>query len=223
MKIREIEIQGAIFDIDGTLLDSMPIWQEVTSRYLEGLGITPAPDLGERIFHMSLKEGIHFVKEQYQLTQSEQEIEDGVVELIRHFYYEEAQLKKGVREFVQRLASENIPMMLATSGDRDLATHALARLGILQDFLALYTCDMFATNKREPKIFQLAQTKMEQEKCHPIPTDKIFVFEDSISAIHTAKDAGFQTVGILDMASNGAWEEIKATATLYVSGMDELA
>ncbi|MGN0345909.1 MAG: HAD family hydrolase [Lachnospiraceae bacterium] len=222
MKIRGMEIQGAIFDIDGTLLDSMPIWQDVTSRYLESQGITPEPNLGELIFHMSLKEGIHYVKEYYHLAKSEQEMEDGVVALIRHFYYEEAPLKQGVREFVQRLASKKIPMMLATSGDRDLATHALDRLGLLQDFLALYTCDMFATNKREPKIFQLAQQKMEQENGHPIPTEKIFVFEDSISAIHTAMDAGFQTVGIFDMASSGAWEEIKESATLYISGMDEL-
>lgn len=222
MKIRGMEIQGAIFDIDGTLLDSMPIWQDVTSRYLESQGITPEPNLGELIFHMSLKEGIHYVKEHYHLAKSEQEMEDGVVALIQHFYYEEAPLKQGVREFVQQLASEKIPMMLATSGDRDLATHALDRLGLLQDFLALYTCDMFATNKREPKIFQLAQQIIEQESGHPIPRDKIFVFEDSISAIHTAMDAGFQTVGILDMASSGAWEEIKESATLYVSGMDEL-
>ena len=154
-------IKAAIFDIDGTLLDSMPMWQDVCARYLISIGITPEPDLSKKVFSMTLKEGCKYTKEQYNLDISEDEIEDGIIKLIEHFYYYEVELKPGAKELIMELNAKNIPMVLATTGDEDLATHALLRNGIFNYFKKLYTCGEYNTSKRERYIFDLAKTELE--------------------------------------------------------------
>ena len=104
------KIKAVIFDIDGTIIDSMPIWQDVSARYLCSIGITPEPNLSEIVFSMTIKEGCHYTKEHYNLSMSEEEIENGIIELIKNFYYYEAEAKPGVIKLVRELKKNNIPM-----------------------------------------------------------------------------------------------------------------
>ena len=79
--------KGAIFDVDGTLLDSMPIWDDASERFLSGLGVKAEPGLNEIMFRMSLDEGAAYLKSAYGLDLSEQEIKDGILGVIRDFYF----------------------------------------------------------------------------------------------------------------------------------------
>ena len=79
--------KGAIFDVDGTLLDSMPIWDDASERFLAGLGVKAEPGLSEIMFRMSLDEGAAYLKSTYELALSEQEIKDGILGVIRDFYF----------------------------------------------------------------------------------------------------------------------------------------
>ena len=72
-------IKGVIFDVDGTLLDSMEIWEDVGVRYLNSIGIEAEPDLGTVLFTMSIQEGAAYVKEHYHLSQEPEEIVQGVL------------------------------------------------------------------------------------------------------------------------------------------------
>ena len=96
-------IKGAIFDVDGTLLDSMEIWEDVGVRYLNSIGIEAEPDLGTVLFTMSIQEGAAYVKEHYHLSQEPEEIEQGVLDIISNYYKKTALLKSGVKELLEMI------------------------------------------------------------------------------------------------------------------------
>lgn len=108
-------IKGAIFDVDGTLLDSMEIWEDVGVRYLNSIGIEAEPDLGTVLFTMSIQEGAAYVKEHYHLSQEPEEIVQGVLDIISNYYKKTALLKSGAKELLEKLDKHNIPMTVASS------------------------------------------------------------------------------------------------------------
>ena len=120
-------IKAAIFDIDGTLLDSMPIWQDVGRRYLRSLGIKAKADLEEKLDVLSLPEGVDYIKKEYGLHFPKEEMIDNIKQIVKDFYDKEAQLKPGAKTLVESLAKNNIPMIIATASDRDMAQAALER------------------------------------------------------------------------------------------------
>ena len=91
-----VGIHGAIFDVDGTLLDSMVIWEEAAVRYLNSLGLEPEENLSEKIMTMSMEEGADYLIDHYGVSLTRTQILDGIRELIRGFYEDEVQLKPGV-------------------------------------------------------------------------------------------------------------------------------
>ena len=99
----ESMIKGAIFDVDGTLLDSMEIWEDVGVRYLNSIGIEAEPDLGTVLFTMSIQEGAAYVKEHYHLSQEPEEIVQGVLDIISNYYKKTALLKSGAKELLEKL------------------------------------------------------------------------------------------------------------------------
>ena len=104
-------IKGMIFDADGTLLDSMPIWDDLGARYLKGIGIEAEPGLSEILFCMSLEESAAYMKRTYGLSQTEEEIRNGVLAKLDDFYVNEVQAKPGVSEFLRTLHERKVPMM----------------------------------------------------------------------------------------------------------------
>ena len=127
-------IAGAIFDADGTLLDSMPIWDNAAALYLEGLGYVPEPGLGRILYPMSMAEGADYLIARYGLSQSREEIVCGVSAAIEDFYFHRAQPKAGLEAFLRQLQERGIPMAVATTSDRRLVEAALKRLGLLSRF-----------------------------------------------------------------------------------------
>lgn len=88
-------IRGAIFDLDGVLLDSMGIWNDLGARYLRGQGITPEPGLNAILFAMSMEQGAAYLKAHYPLPQSEAEIGDGIARMLADYYFYEVPAKPG--------------------------------------------------------------------------------------------------------------------------------
>ena len=100
-------IKGVIFDVDGTLLDSMEIWEDVGVRYLNSIGIEAEPDLGTVLFTMSIQEGAAYVKEHYHLSQEPEEIVQGVLDIISNYYKKTALLKSGAKELLENTTMKN--------------------------------------------------------------------------------------------------------------------
>ncbi|MBQ7559218.1 MAG: HAD family phosphatase [Synergistaceae bacterium] len=198
-----------IFDADGTILDSMYIWHELGGRYLRSIDVEPERNLAEILYPLSLEQGCVYLKERYALEQTLPEIREGIVRIIQDFYIDEVGLKAGVRDFLQSMLEKNIPMVIATSGDRTLLNAALERNGIAGYFNAIFTCSELETNKHEPKIY------LECAKFFGLEPYNIAVFEDSLFALETAKAAGFITFGVEDDSNINDRERIIEVADFY--------
>lgn len=208
-------IRGAIFDVDGTLLDSMGIWENAGVRYLTGIQIEPEPGLSKILYPMTIEEGVSYVKENYGLTQSEEEITKGLLTIVRDFYYEEVQVKKDVIKLLKKLKNDQIPMVIATAGHKEYAEAALKRLGMGDFFKEMITCSELGKGKHDPDIYlQCCQSL-------GLQPEETAVFEDAGYALETAKNAGFITVGIRDMSNEDSWDRIKDTADYALNGWDE--
>ena len=208
-------IKGIIFDVDGTLLDSMHIWGELGKRYLSFVGIEAKPGLAKILFPMSLDESSEYLKNEYYLPDSVEKITEDTIEILSNFYRYEATPKKGAVDFIKRMQNRNIPMAIATSGDRRILDTALERLGISDCFTAILTCSDLKTNKREPIIYlraaELLGTKPEETA----------IFEDVLHAIKAARSAGFITYAVEDISSMQDRKEIKRTADFYLQDLSD--
>ena len=149
-------IRGAIFDLDGVLLDSMGIWEDLGARYLRRLHITPEPGLNEVLFPMSMEQGAAYLKAHYPLQQSEAEICGGIARMLKDYYAQEVPAKPGAAALLAFLAERGISMAAATSSPRAHVTAALDRLGLLPYLNAVFTTGEVGGSKHEPVIYHLA-------------------------------------------------------------------
>ncbi len=203
-------IRGVIFDVDGVLLNSMPVWENLGEIYLERLGIEAEKGLGETLFAMSLEEGADYLIENYGLKQTPGEIIAGLNREVQDFYGRKVPLKEGVRGYLEKFRDRKIPMAIATSGDRANAEAALKRLKVLSYFRAVFTCSEIGSSKSQPDIYYAAALQLDTD-----PSDT-WVFEDALHAIRTAKKAGFRTAGVYDRASGRDLAQIRDTADIYL-------
>ncbi|MEL7654699.1 MAG: HAD family phosphatase [Bacillota bacterium] len=201
---------GAIFDLDGTILDSMPIWDNAGEMFLNKLGINAEPGLGKIMFAMCMTEGAEYLKERYSLNMGIDEIIAGINHTIQDFYFHQVQLKDGVKQFLIEMKQAGIPMAAATSSDRKIVERALERLDVINFFDKILTCTEIGAGKEKPDIYFAAAEHM-----GTLPKDT-WVFEDALHAIQTAKSAGFRTVGVYDASSKENWGEIKKISEIYM-------
>lgn len=187
-----VNFRGAIFDADGTLLDSMHVWRNLGELYLKRRHIEPEEGLSTKLWPLSYEQGCEYLRSHYGLHESVSEIQREISAMIEDFYRNEAELKPGVREFLRVLAERNIPMVIATAGDKDLLNAALIRNGIAEYFCGVFTCSELGTDKHNPKIFLACADFLR------LSPSEVAVFEDSSFAIRTAEEAGFITFMIED-------------------------
>ena len=213
MIVPRFPIKAAIFDVDGTLLDSTDAWTGVGIKYLINKGIpaeTIQSDLDEVLDQMSLEEGAVYMQEHYGITDSVEEIRAGFLAVIDHFYREEAQLKPGMQQLLQNLADSDVTMMLCTTSGEELVLAALERCGVKDYFDGIITTEGTTTSKHEPYMYLACAEAMEAK-----PRETL-VFEDVLFALQTAKAAGFRTVGVEDDKSASDKEAIKAISNYYL-------
>lgn len=187
-----VNFRGAVFDADGTLLDSMHVWRNLGELYLRRRGIEPEEGLSGKLWPLSYEQGCRYLRENYGLSESVSEIQREISGMIEDFYRNEAELKAGVREFLRVLAERKIPMVIATAGDKELLNAALVRNGIAEYFCGVLTCSELETDKHDPKIFLACAESL------GLPPCEVAVFEDSSFAVRTAEEAGFITFMIED-------------------------
>lgn len=205
-------IKGAVFDLDGTLLNSMPVWENLGELYLQSLGMEAEKGLGELLFSMGMQQGVEYLITQYHLELTKEEVLNGVIRKVRDFYEQKVPLKEGAREFLAGMREKEIPMLIATANDRGCAEAALRRLNIRNWFGGILTCTEMGTDKRNPDIYLAASLQLDTD-----PSETL-VFEDSLPAIQTAKRAGFLTVAVYDKSNDRQLGKIWNTADIYLPG-----
>lgn len=210
---RRVPIHGAIFDLDGTLLDTMPAWATLGERYLRNLGFAPRPGLSDALRPLSLRQGAQFLRRGYRLALSEEDIIAGVKALIRHVYEAEALPKPGVAAFLRQLAARQVRMCIATATDAALTRAALTRCGLMPYVDGILTCDLVGAGKDDPAIYRAALAHLGTTRADTL------VFEDGLHALRTAKGDGFRVVAVRD-GSEPAQAEARALAEIYLPGFD---
>ncbi|MCI5825228.1 MAG: HAD family phosphatase [Arcanobacterium sp.] len=202
-------IRGAIFDVDGTLMDSMWVWEQAFVRFVEEHGVTPDFGAGSEIFTLSLLEGAEYLKRELGLQQSAEEVCSEVAAIARELYFTKADLKPHVREFLEALKVASVPMVVLTSGEAGLIKEVFVKFGILDYFEHIYAASNEGISKREPTLWLRAAESIGAQ-----PRDT-WVFEDALYAITVTKENGFHTVAIADSHSEALQNNVREVAELY--------
>ena len=202
-------LKGAIFDFDGTLFDSMYVWDNAGENYLRRVGIEPKENLQERLKALSLAQSAAYIKEKYSIPLSIEEIMTGVNRTVERFYLEEVRPKAGAAEFLKELYSHSVKMCIATASEKYQAEVALKRCNIDKYFSEIFTCTEIGHGKDEPVIFRRAAERLGTTK------ESTAVFEDALHALKTPKADGFITVGVYDK-SEKQQKEIRALADFFI-------
>lgn len=205
-------IAGAVFDVDGTLLDSMSIWDTVGADYLRSIGFKPKENLNEVFKDMSLDQAARYYQTEYGVTLSVEEITEGVNALLEDFYRHRAALKLGAGELVRELSSRGVKLCVATATDRYLVEAALERCGVLSCFGRIFTCGEVGHGKNEPHIFEAALRFLGTVR------EETLVFDDALYAVRTAKKAGFPVAAVYDSHEKGQ-AQVRALADVYLENL----
>jgi len=206
-----MKISGAIFDMDGTLTDSMFVWKDVGKRYLISCGITPREDLWDCIKDLSIPQVSEYFASEYSLTKNAVEIRDGIYSLIEPMYREEVFPKNGVVDFLREFHERGIKMCVATATDKDIVEMILHKNNMLDYFSEVFTCTTVNAAKDTPVIYEKALEHL------GTPKEETLVFEDALYALRTAKNAGFIVVGVYDSFASKESDEIKALSDFYIT------
>lgn len=204
-----MKLAGAIFDFDGTLFDSMSIWDTVGEDYLRSLGRPPEEGLRNILKPLSLAQSARYLKERYSLPLSEAQIMESVNKTVENFYFHTVQPKPGVPEFLEQLRRQGVKMCIATATDRYQVEAALKRCGLDGYFCEIFTCTGVGHGKDEPDIYEAALAYLGTAKSETL------VFEDALHAIRTAKKAGFSVAAVFDTHEPNQ-KEIQALADFFL-------
>ena len=146
-------VKGLIFDVDGTILDSMSIWMNAGEHYLNSLGIEIDYDLASIMFEQTMLETAQYLRERHGIEQSDKEIIDGINAMVYTFYARDAMPKEGVLDFIKETYRKGIPMTVATATDKPMIEAAFRRLGLHKYFKKIYTASEVGSGKDKPEIF----------------------------------------------------------------------
>ena len=179
----------SIFDVDGTILDSMEVWNTLASQYVQSLGMAPEKNLDEIVSDMSLEQSATYLKNHYKINKQEERIISEILNFISDFYEYEVNLMPGFKEFISHYDSINV---IGTSCDEELVKIALNRLGVLNYFEDIITCSKVNKSKNDPDFYLACAQVLKQR-----PED-IVVFEDADYCIDVARKVGFKVIKIKD-------------------------
>lgn len=215
-----MKIKAAIFDMDGTLVDSLVLWdvfwREAGIRFLNDETFRPSEEDDKAVRTITLRDAMHLIHDRYGLGADGEELFCFVNDIITDFYATKVPLKEGVKEFLDHCRAQSIRMCIASATVPELIEIALKHCGIEGYFEKIFSCSVLGKGKEEPDIYLAAQAYFGAE------VNEICVFEDSLTAIETANRIGMHTVAIYDRYNFGQ-ERMKEIADVYIAEGETLA
>lgn len=216
MKIKNKEIKGAIFDLDGTLLDSLGVWYDVDVKFFKNHKIEMPKDYQDAVKNMHFPTAAFYTKERFSLPDSVESIIDEWRELCFEAYENSIRLKDGAYEFIKYLRENNIKIAYATANEENLCKAVLTANGVWDCFSVKSYVSETEKSKAEPDVYLLAANRLGVS-----PKDCI-VFEDILQGVKGAKKGNFTVCGVYDIFSDKDSEEIKRNADFYIKSFKEL-
>ena len=210
------KFKGVIFDLDGTLFDSMGIWKEVDIAFFKNHGMRMPSDYQDKIKDMHFRTMAIYTKERFHMRSSIESIMDEWCELCYDKYANEVPLKKGVKEFLELLKENNIKIAFATANTTELSEVCLKNNGIFEYFDTGAYLHETLTDKSDPDVYFLACERL------GLSPEECIVFEDLLAGIKGAVKGGFTVCGVYDKHSRRDTENIKRIADYYIKSFEEL-
>ena len=209
-----MKIKGAIFDMDGTIIDSLMfwdcLWKQIGEKYMGDPDFKPSDEVNKNVRTMIYTDAMAYFKDYYKIPGKTEDFLRSASVGILDFYKDVAKIKLGADELLSYLKSQNIKLCLASATSMPEIKHALSCHGLLKYFDIVLSCVDIGVGKDRPDIYLEATEKM------GISPEDICVFEDSYVALETAKKVGFQTVGIFDRY-NFCQDRLKKAADIYLN------
>jgi HAD superfamily hydrolase (TIGR01509 family) len=204
------DIKAAIFDMDGTLVDSMGVWLKIDDEFLEKRGIETPSDLRDNIEHLSAVDTAKYFKKAFKLPESIEDIIKEWDQMAYEEYAKNVKLKAGAEKFLKYIKTLGIKIALATSNSKFLLETALKSNGIYDYFEVIVRTDEVKRGKSFPDIYLLTAEKL------GVQPSECIVFEDILPAVLGAKEAGMRVVGVHDLYSEHQRESIIEKADHYI-------
>lgn len=207
---------GAIFDLDGTLVDSMKYWENLGPDYLRRRGKIPQPVDRIKFKQLTLEEATAYIKDAYDLPDSAEAIYNDIIGGIEDAYLTAIPLKPGAKSMLEALSDAGVRMCIATASEKRLVIPALERLDVANFFQGIYTCPEVGVSKSKPDVFEWALREI------GTPIESTVIFEDSLHAIETAKSAGFHVIAVHEHTASQDIAAIEKLADAVVASFEDM-
>lgn len=207
------QAKNIIFDMDGTLLDSMGDWRNLGAQYVKKNGKLPEKNLDQRLSSMTMEESARYFIDTLKLKKTVSQVNAELLDLMVENYETKIQGKPYMLSFLREYKKKGAKICLLTTSTEEMAKKAFSRLGILSSFYEIYSEESLGVKegKRSGAIYQITCEKMGARP------EETVVFEDALYAIRSAKEAGCYVVGVYDWNSQSDQEEIRKLSDKYIS------
>jgi len=210
------DIEAIIFDLDGTLIDSMWIWKQIDIDFLDKRGITLPSDLQKKIEGMSFTETANYFINRFDLKESLEAVQSEWNEMAKQFYKSHIKLKDKVMPLIEYANANQIKLGIGTSNSRELLNEVITAHGILHYFDAMRTSCEVDKGKPSPDIFLKVAEDL------GVAPEKCLVFEDTHAGVLAAKRAGMRVIAVYDELSEPYQEAIKADSDQFIYSFNEI-
>lgn len=210
------DIDAIIFDVDGTIADSMWMWKQIDIEYLGRFGIELPKNLQKNIEGMSFRETAVYFKEHFQIPDDIEKMMSDWNEMAAHKYRYEIPLKKGVREFLNICKKKNIAMGIATSNSVELLNYFLKAHELHNYFEVVITGSDGLRGKPAPDMY------LEAAKRLAVKPEKCLVFEDIMPGILAGKRAGMRVCAVDDVYSNYITDKKIEEADYFIKSFEDI-
>ena len=210
-----MKIEGVIFDLDGTLLDSTWVWSQIDTDFLKKRGFEVPKDYSTAIMAMGFEEVAKYTIKRFSLQETKEDVMAEWDAMAKDAYAHDVKLKNGAKELLLWLKQQDIKMAVATSNSASLFEPCLKNLGIYDFFHSFTETGDVKRGKEFPDVYLKVAEKM------GVNPGNCFVFEDILPAVLGAKKGGFQTVLVREPKWNYAKEDFDLICDYAVDEIDE--